>query len=86
VHEQIFTLPETTSIYPGHDYHGRTVSTVGEEKRFNPRLGGGKTSDEFVDIMDNLDLPAPRRLHEALPANMDCGVVHQSSSPVRAQS
>ncbi len=74
IHEQIFSLPDDTSIYPGHDYKGRTVSTVGEEKAWNPRLGGGKTVEEFAGIMNNLNLSPPKKLHEAVPANQRCGL------------
>ena len=56
VHDKVFTLPDNTAIYPGHDYQGRTMSTVAEEKALNPRLGGGKTEAQFVDIMANLKL------------------------------
>ena len=80
VHEQVFTLPDDTLIYPGHDYKGRMVSTVREERRFNPRLGGGRSEAEFCEIMAALDLPFPRRINEALPANMRCG---GSWAPVR---
>lgn len=68
--EQIFTLPDDTFVYPGHDYKGRTVSTVGEEKKFNPRLGGGKGEGEFVDIMKKLVLAKPARIDVAVPANL----------------
>jgi glyoxylase-like metal-dependent hydrolase (beta-lactamase superfamily II)/rhodanese-related sulfurtransferase len=74
VHDQVFTLPDTTLIYPGHDYKGRTVSTVGEEKRLNPRLGAGKTEAEFVQIMDNLGLAKPKKIDVAVPANAHCGL------------
>lgn len=74
VHEKIFSLPDSTQLYPGHDYEGRTSTTVGEEKKHNPRLGGGKTLEEFVEIMGALDLPYPTRIDEALPANSNCGV------------
>lgn len=74
VREQIFTLPDDTLIYPAHDYKGRTVSSVGEEKRHNPRLGGGKTLEQFVEIMDNLGLPYPRKMDVAVPANLACGL------------
>ncbi len=74
IHEQIFTLPDATWIYPAHDYKGRTVSTVGEEKAHNPRVGGGKTVQEFTAIMDNLNLAPPQKLHEAVPANQRCGL------------
>lgn len=70
VSEQIFTLPDDTLVYPGHDYKGRTVSTVGEEKAFNPRLGGGKTEGQFVEIMKNLVLAKPARIDVAVPANL----------------
>ncbi len=68
--EQIFTLPDETLVYPGHDYKGRTVSTVGEEKKFNPRLGAGKTESEFVEIMHKLVLAKPARIDIAVPANL----------------
>jgi glyoxylase-like metal-dependent hydrolase (beta-lactamase superfamily II)/rhodanese-related sulfurtransferase len=74
IREQVFTLPDTTRIYPGHDYKGRTVSTVGEEKRWNPRLGVERTEDEFVDIMAKLQLAYPKKIDVALPANLQCGV------------
>lgn len=74
IHEQVFTLPDDWSLYPGHDYKGRTATTVGEEKRFNPRLGGGRTQAEFVAIMAALDLPEPRKIAEAVPANLECGL------------
>ena len=73
VHDQIFTLPDATLLYPGHDYKGRTVTTVAEEVRFNPRLGGGRTEDEFVQIMADLNLPYPRHIDRALPANQALG-------------
>lgn len=74
VHERIFTLPDATLLYPGHDYKGRTVTTVGEEKRHNPRLGGGRTVEELVAIMEGLKLPYPERMEQAVPANLRCGV------------
>ncbi len=73
VHERIFTLPDDTRVYPGHDYKGRTMTTVGEEKRLNPRLGGGKTEDAFVEIMAALKLAYPKKIDEAVPANLKCG-------------
>ncbi len=73
VHDQILSLPEDTRLYPGHDYHGRTVTTVGEEKRFNPRLGNGRTEDDFVAIMHELDLPRPEHIARAVPANLELG-------------
>jgi glyoxylase-like metal-dependent hydrolase (beta-lactamase superfamily II)/rhodanese-related sulfurtransferase len=74
VHEKLFTLDDDTKVYPGHDYKGRTMSTIGEEKRFNPRLGGGRTEDDFVAIMTNLKLAYPKKIDEAVPANLKCGL------------
>ncbi len=74
VHEKIFSLPDECRIYPGHDYKGRTVTTVGEEKRFNPRLGGGKSVEEFESIMAALDLANPARIAISVPANQNCGI------------
>lgn len=74
VHEQLFSLPDNTIVYPGHDYKGRLSSTIGDEKTKNPRLGGTKTKAEFLEIMANLNLAYPKRIDEAVPANMRCGV------------
>ncbi len=81
VHTRILNLPDHTLIYPGHDYKGRTVSTVAEEKHFNPRLGGDKTKAKFVEIMANLKLSYPKKMDEAVPANMHCGILHQVADP-----
>lgn len=74
IHDKIFTYPDDTRIYPGHDYKGLTYSTVGEEKKFNPRVGGGKTEDEFVKIMSELKLANPKKIDVAVPANLKCGL------------
>jgi len=73
IQEQIFTLPDSCLVYPGHDYNGRMVSTIGEEKRFNPRIGGDAREEDFVGYMENLGLPHPRLLDIAVPANLHCG-------------
>ena len=75
IHSKIFTMPPGTVIYPGHDYKGQTSSKVGLEARWNPRVGGGRTVEEFTDIMKNLKLANPKKIHEALPANLRCGDV-----------
>lgn len=72
VTQRLFTLPETVLVYPAHDYRGHTVSTIGEEKRVNPRFAG-RTRDEFIAFMDSLDLPNPKKIMEAVPANEHCG-------------
>ncbi len=80
IHEQIFSLPDETLLYPGHDYKGRTVTSVGEEKRLNPRIGGGKTLAEFVAIMDGLKLAHPKKIDVALPANLTCGAPRRATA------
>lgn len=79
IHDKIFTLPDDTIIWPGHDYRGMTFTTVGEEKKHNPRVGDGRTEAQFVEIMENLNLPAPRKIDVAVPANLHCGIVPPSS-------
>jgi glyoxylase-like metal-dependent hydrolase (beta-lactamase superfamily II) len=76
VTQRLFTLPEETLVYPGHDYRGQTVSTIGEEKQFNPRFVG-KDRDSFIQLMNNLNLPNPQKIMEAVPANQQCGQVAQ---------
>ena len=70
---RLFTLPDDTLIYPGHDYEGRRVSTIRQEKDHNPRLGGNRPLEEFVTLMDGLELPYPKRMDLAVPANELCG-------------
>jgi sulfur dioxygenase len=69
---RLFKLPEETLVYPGHDYKGWTVSSIGEEQRWNPRLHG-KTAAEYAAIMNSLDLPDPQMMDVAVPANLRCG-------------
>lgn len=80
VHEKLFKMPDHTVIYPAHDYRGHTSTTIGLEKKFNPRLGEGKSIDDFKKIMAELNLAPPKKIHEAVPANMACGQ-KKSSSP-----
>ncbi|MFT4978094.1 MAG: sulfur dioxygenase [Myxococcota bacterium] len=86
VHEKLFSLPDETLVYPGHDYKGRTCSTVGEEKAHNPRLGGGRSLEEFAMIMGNLKLSHPAQIHIAVPANMECGLLTVDSPTTSATS
>jgi glyoxylase-like metal-dependent hydrolase (beta-lactamase superfamily II) len=72
--QRLFRLPDATLVYAAHDYKGWTVSTIGEEKRFNPRLAG-RTEDEYVAIMAALNLPRPAQMDVAVPANLACGQV-----------
>jgi glyoxylase-like metal-dependent hydrolase (beta-lactamase superfamily II) len=78
VHTQLFTLPSETLVYPGHDYRGNHVSTIAREIATNPRLGGGRTRDEFVEIMAGLALPHPKQIERALPANRACGQAQET--------
>jgi sulfur dioxygenase len=73
IHQQIFTLPEDCLLYPAHDYRGITVTTVREERRFNPRLGGNLSEGDFAGYMRNLGLPHPKQIDVAVPANLRCG-------------
>lgn len=74
VTQHLFTLPDETLVCPAHDYKGQTVSTIGEEKQFNPRFVG-RSRDEFITFMDSLDLPDPKKIMEAVPANEHCGQI-----------
>lgn len=80
----LFTLPDETLVYPAHDYRGRTVTTIGEEKRHNPRIAG-KTRDEFIRIMNELHLPPPKKLDTAVPANHACGRTADNVTPAGAK-
>ncbi len=77
--EQIFSLPESCLIYPCHDYTGRSVTSVAEEKAFNARLGGDATELDFVGHMENMKLPHPHKIAEALPGNMHSGKPRNAS-------
>lgn len=69
--QKLWKFPDETKIYPAHDYKGFTWSTIGEEKRCNPRLVKSKT--EFIDLMKNLNLPEPKMIRVAVPSNLRCG-------------
>jgi glyoxylase-like metal-dependent hydrolase (beta-lactamase superfamily II)/rhodanese-related sulfurtransferase len=84
VRERILTLPDATKLFPAHDYKGRTMTTVGEEKAHNPRLGGERSEADFVGYMHNLGLPHPGRIDEALPANLQCGEPEHGAVPEAA--
>ncbi len=84
IREQLFTLPDDCTVYPGHDYEGRTSSTIGEEKAFNPRIGGGAREEDFVGYMRNLGLPHPKQLDIAVPANLRAGLPESGNAPQTA--
>lgn len=75
VHDKIFALGDDTLVYPAHDYNHRHVSSIAQEKERNPRLGGGKSAEEFAIIMASLELPRPKKMDIAVPANRACGEV-----------
>lgn len=76
--QRLFSLPDDTLVYPGHDYKGQFVSNIMQERLGNPRLAH-KTRAEFIDIMNNLNLPYPKMIDIAVPANRDCGMEIQSA-------
>ncbi|MGB9259030.1 MAG: rhodanese-like domain-containing protein, partial [Pseudolabrys sp.] len=76
IFNRLLKLPETTLVYPAHDYKGDTVSTIGEEKAFNPRLQV-KSVDEYVDLMNNLKLTNPKMMDIAVPANIKVGLAQE---------
>jgi len=73
VRSQILTLPANCLLYPAHDYRGLTATSVAEERRFNPRMGGEIGESDFVGYMNNLGLPHPKLMDIAVPANLRCG-------------
>ena len=81
--EVLFALPDATTVWPAHDYQGRTHSSIGAEKAGNARIAG-KTEAEFVAIMDALNLPRPKRIDEAVPANLTSGIRHDAEGQAAA--
>jgi glyoxylase-like metal-dependent hydrolase (beta-lactamase superfamily II)/rhodanese-related sulfurtransferase len=73
VRQKIFSLPDETKIYPAHDYQGIPYSSVALEKKFNTRLSLDKNKEQFKKIMSELKLPNPKKMYEAIPANLSCG-------------
>jgi glyoxylase-like metal-dependent hydrolase (beta-lactamase superfamily II)/rhodanese-related sulfurtransferase len=85
---RLFTLPGETVVYPGHDYNSRWISSIEQERTGNARLAG-KTREQFVEIMHNLNLPKPRLIDEAVPANRLCGLTEEQlrqDTEARAQA
>lgn len=72
VTKKLFSLPSETQVYPGHDYHGKHVSTIQQEIEHNPRFKD-QTRETFIELMNALDLPMPKKIMEAVPANEACG-------------
>lgn len=83
IREQIFSLPGDTLVFPAHDYAGRTVSSVAEERAHNPRVGGQANEEDFAGFMENLGLPHPKKIDAALPANARCGKPEGGAPPAK---
>jgi glyoxylase-like metal-dependent hydrolase (beta-lactamase superfamily II) len=73
VTSKLFALGDAMLVFPAHDYRGLNMTTIGEERRWNPRLGGEATRETFVALMAALHLPPPKKIDEAVPANRACG-------------
>ncbi len=71
---KLFVLPDNIRVYPAHDYNGMTASTIGEEKRHNPRLGNNQTREGYIRIMDSMELEKPQKIDVAVPGNQRCGI------------
>lgn len=80
---RLFSLPDACLVYPAHDYNGRTVSSIGEEKAFNARVGGGANETDFVEYMNAMKLPHPKKIDEAVPANLRSGCPEDGRLPSR---
>lgn len=81
VHSQLYSLPDNTLVYPGHDYNGHTKSSVAEERTHNPRLHEAVSEGQFLAIMDALKLANPRLIDIAVPANQACGLPAAAGAP-----
>ncbi len=73
IRQKLFTLPDDTFVYPGHDYLGHTRSTILQEKKFNPRIKLENSESQFIQLMQSLKLDQPKRILESVPANLVCG-------------
>lgn len=76
--QKLFKLPAETLVYPAHDYRGHTASTIELEKKYNVRVGANRSKQDFLTIMSELKLAHPKKIHEALPANLKCGLINKS--------
>jgi len=86
VHDKLFALDDACVVYPAHDYAGRLVSSIGEERAFNPRLGGDHSEADFIGFMANLGLAHPKQIDVALPANLRCGRPLDDDAGARASA
>jgi len=85
VTRRLWTLPPATLVFPAHDYHGHSRSTIGDEKRLNPRIGGDRSKQQFARLMSELRLKAPTKMGDAIPANLYCGAATHVSCAAAVQ-
>ena len=78
--QKLYKLPDSTEVYPAHDYNGLSVSTIGEEKKFNSMVRESDDQKTFIDNVNNLDLSLPKKIKIAVPANQSCGLIPERTS------
>ena len=78
--QKLFKLPDTTEVYPAHDYNGLSVSTIGEEKKFNSMIRESFDQETFIENVNSLDLGLPKKIKVAVPANQSCGLISEKAS------
>jgi sulfur dioxygenase len=78
--QKLYKLPDSTEVYPAHDYNGLSVSTIGEEKKFNSMVRESDDQKTFIDNVNNLDLSLPKKIKIAVPANQSCGLISEKTS------
>ena len=78
--QKLFKLPDTTEVYPAHDYNGLSVSTIGEEKKFNSMIRESFDQETFIENVNSLDLGLPKKIKIAVPANQSCGLISANAS------
>jgi len=78
--QKLYKLPDSTEVYPAHDYNGLSVSTIGEEKKFNSMVRESDDQKTFIDNVNNLDLSLPKKIKIAVPANQSCGLIPEKTT------
>jgi glyoxylase-like metal-dependent hydrolase (beta-lactamase superfamily II)/rhodanese-related sulfurtransferase len=86
IKNKLYTLPDQVLVFPGHDYKGMTQTSIGEEKQFNPRININTSQEDFIQTMKNLKLANPKKIHEAVPANLRCGIVDKQALELGSQA
>ena len=78
--QKLFKLPDATEVYPAHDYNGLSVSSIGEEKKFNSMIRESFDQETFIKNVNSLDLGLPKKIKVAVPANQSCGLISKKAS------